>query len=154
MTAKIDSALVSTLVDVISSKKVRVDDRLAMVDRLADIYGTAGVECPADLAEIRQAIRPRKAGVCEYIRGLLLDPALSYQDIVDMARAEFPGSAPTAKSCASLARDMRRDGVEVPHRGQTAKPRTDEKIARLLQACAKPASESDLSDALDELYAE
>lgn len=49
-----------------------------------------------------------------------------YADIVAKIKAVYPAAMTTARSLASVAMDLRRDGVEVPSRRKPAKAKTDE----------------------------
>lgn len=48
--------------------------------------------------------------------GRLVDPALSYADIVQLVLAAYPDASTTARSIASVAAAMRRGGASVPLR--------------------------------------
>lgn len=58
---------------------------------------------------------PRRT-IGSLVQELLMDPDLGYVTIVDRVRAEFPDAKTTARSVASVAAVMRRNGVPVPLR--------------------------------------
>jgi hypothetical protein len=68
-------------------------------------------------------VTQRERGVCDYIRELVMDDSLSWGDIVLMCQDKFPGCKTSTKSVASIARDMRKDGVDVPHRTKKGTPK-------------------------------
>lgn len=57
---------------------------------------------------------------------LLIASDEPYADIVAKIKAVYPAAMTTARSLASVAMDLRRDGVEVPSRRKPAKAKTDE----------------------------
>ena len=69
---------------------------------------------------------PNRGKVCTMIRDLLVDPAqYSYLDIVKMVIQAHPLANTSTRSVASIAADLRRDGVAVAMRKaikQTVKP--------------------------------
>lgn len=58
--------------------------------------------------------KPQKIGTV--IAEMVMDAALSYDMIVNAIHARFPGCNTSARSVASVAARMRRDGVDVPMR--------------------------------------
>lgn len=57
------------------------------------------------------------------IESLLMDPKLSYLDILKVIDGEFPTAHTTARSIASVAAGMRRKDIAVPMRRPEAKPK-------------------------------
>jgi len=54
---------------------------------------------------------------------LLPDVSVSYDEIVQVVRQAYPTANTSTKSVASIARDLRADGVFIPSRRQEAKPK-------------------------------
>lgn len=53
----------------------------------------------------------------------LLVTDMPYADIVETVKAKYPMAKTTARSIASVAMDLRRDGIEVPSRRKPAAPK-------------------------------
>lgn len=69
----------------------------------------------AKAAEHNQGGKP-KGGLTRLIESLLMDPRLSYVDIIRAVVAEFPKCQTSTRSIASVAATMRRKGKDVPMR--------------------------------------
>lgn len=85
-----------------------------LIERVRSLDEPAPAEAAPTATEVTEH-EPRGA-ISASVRRLLLDPALSYADIVAMVRAAHPNAATTARSLASVACDMRKAGADVPHR--------------------------------------
>jgi hypothetical protein len=57
-----------------------------------------------------------RGGLTRLVESLLMDPALSYLDIINAVIKEFPKANTSARSIASVAAGMRRKGKNVPMR--------------------------------------
>lgn len=78
---------------------------------------------PADMPEAKaaeepeaEAQQPAHASINAMVKGLLADPDLCYEAIVDQVKATHPDARTTARSVASTASVMRRKGEMVPMR--------------------------------------
>mgnify|MGYP006921346877 CR=1 FL=1 len=79
-----------------------------------------------DQAQERAAAKVRKAkeagtgevrgGLTRLVESLLMDPALSYLDIIHAVLKDFPKANTSARSIASVAAGLRRKGQNVPMR--------------------------------------
>jgi len=58
----------------------------------------------------------KKVTIGSAIETLLMDAGMSYTQIVDVIHAQFKGCNTSARSVASVAARLRRDGLEVPMR--------------------------------------
>ncbi len=104
------------------NKLCPADERIAswkaskakLVERIEKLGAAAPKPSAAAAAE--GADGEPKATIGASVRALLLDPKLSYQDIVDLVRAAHPDAATTARNVASVACVLRRNGTEVPMR--------------------------------------
>lgn len=83
----------------------------------------------ADLAVIQKS--PRGAIGALVIE--LLGTEMPYEDIVKQVRETYPDARTTARSIASVAMDLRRDGVNVPSRRKPAKAPLHVRIAETNQ---------------------
>lgn len=57
-----------------------------------------------------------RGGLTRLVESLLMDPALSYLDIINAVLKEFPKANTSARSIASVAAGMRRKNIAVPMR--------------------------------------
>ena len=74
---------------------------------------------------------PNRGKICTMIRGLLIDPAgHSYLTIVNLVIAAHPTAKTTTRSVASIAADLRRDGIEVAMR-KPAKQAAEQVVKQL-----------------------
>lgn len=64
-----------------------------------------------------------RGGLTRLVESLLMDPALSYLDIINAVLKDFPKANTSARSIASVAAGMRRAGKNVPMRRPVAKPK-------------------------------
>jgi hypothetical protein len=60
----------------------------------------------------------KKPTIGSAVETLLLDASLSYSQIVDCIHAQFQGCSTSARSVASVAARLRKNGVAVPMRRQ------------------------------------
>lgn len=67
---------------------------------------TTGTETPVE----------KKKTIGAAIAELVMDATLSYDAIVSLIHAEFKGCSTSARSVASVAARLRKDGMDVPHR--------------------------------------
>lgn len=58
----------------------------------------------------------KKKTIGAAITDLVMDATLSYDMIVELIHKEFAGCSTSARSVASVAARLRKDGVDVPHR--------------------------------------
>lgn len=74
---------------------------------------------------------PSTVKVGDFVSDLLQTTSLSYSDIEDLAKQEFPKARTSTRSIASIACRLRKEGLEVPKRsrgrakGMTMKPKDD-----------------------------
>lgn len=80
-----------------------------------EAFGDAAPKPSARKAAEKSGAAP-KATIGDSVRRLLLDGSLTYAQIVDLVRAAHPEAATTARSVASVACAMRKDGTDVPTR--------------------------------------
>lgn len=64
---------------------------------------------------------PNRGAIGRLVREMLADPANDYAGIVAKVKEQFPDAKTTARSIASVAADMRRDGIEVTSRRKQKK---------------------------------
>lgn len=62
------------------------------------------------------ATEPKKKTIGAAIADLVMDATLSYDAIVSLIHAEFAGCSTSARSVASVAARLRKDGMDVPMR--------------------------------------
>lgn len=106
--------------------------------------GTDQEEQPSDLSDVEgqtetaveEPLIPRGAIGAMSIE-LLTGSDEPYADIVAKIVAKYPTAKTTARSLASVAMDLRRDGVDVPSRRKPAKA----KPAKTEEAASEPAGE-------------
>lgn len=84
---------------------------------------------PTDLTSVQKS--PRGAIGALVIE--LLVTEMPYEDIVKQVRETYPDARTTARSIASVAMDLRRDGVNVPSRRKPAKAPLHVRIAETNQ---------------------
>jgi hypothetical protein len=60
---------------------------------------------------------PTSCGITAMCRHLIKNTTLTYNQIVSQVREAHPTAKTSVKSLASIARDMRKAGVELPKRG-------------------------------------
>ena len=87
---------------------------------LIDLIRTLGDCDETDMPEtVTEADRPRSAAtIGALVAELLIDPDLSYAEIVERVKEQFPNARTTARSVASVAVALRKKGVEIPKRGK------------------------------------
>ena len=87
---------------------------------LIDLIRAFGDVDEADAPEtVTDKDEPRSvATIGALVAELLRDPDLSYAEIVDRVKAQFPDARTTARSVASVAVGLRKKGVEIPKRGR------------------------------------
>lgn len=78
------------------------------------------------MKNLKPDLKLKKGGpVAERVAQLLVDPALSLADIATKVAKDVKGSRPSARSVASVASQLRRDGYRVPdrrrHNGRTGR---------------------------------
>lgn len=61
----------------------------------------------------------KKKTIGAAVAELVMDASLSYDAIVNLIHAQFEGCSTTARSVASVAARLRKDGIDVPHRRKT-----------------------------------
>jgi hypothetical protein len=88
--------------------------KAALIKKI-DSFGDATPKASAPKAAEKSGAAP-KATIGDSVRRLLLDGSLTYAQIVDLVRAAHPEAATTARSVASVACAMRKDGTDVPTR--------------------------------------
>ena len=64
-----------------------------------------------------------RGGIGRLVNELLVDTDLDYKAIVEKVKENFPDAKTTARSVASVAADLRRDGVDVKARRKPAAPK-------------------------------
>lgn len=82
----------------------------------SDLTDVEGQTAPTDLTSVQKS--PRGAIGALVIELLVTD--MPYEDIVERVRSTYPDARTTARSIASVAMDLRRDGVDVPSRRKPA----------------------------------
>ena len=72
-----------------------------------------------------------RGGLTRIVESLLMDPALSYLDIINAVLQDFPKANTSARSIASVAAGLRRKGVNVPMRrpAKAVAAPTEEQVA-------------------------
>lgn len=73
-------------------------------------------QVPAETPAPETKPAEKKKTIGAAITDLVMDATLSYDAIVGMIHAEFKGCSTTARSVASVAARLRKDGVDVPKR--------------------------------------
>ena len=86
----------------------RSKDELAA--RIADLQAAAEPEAPKP---------PRGKGIGLLVRELLVNTSLTYKEIEERVRDEIVGAQTTTRSIASVARALRKQGVEFASRRPT-----------------------------------
>lgn len=86
-----------------------------LVGRIEALGGPEPKDEPDGAAEATTVVSGRTIGAL--VAELLADPDLGYAEIVAAVRERFPEARTTARSVASVAARMRRDGADVPRRG-------------------------------------
>lgn len=75
---------------------------------------------PSDPLDIEAAPEPsapeRKPSVAAIVAEVVMDAALSYAEVAEEARRRVPGASTTARSVASIAMRLRKDGLVIPGR--------------------------------------
>lgn len=66
--------------------------------------------------EVVDATPAKKVTIGSAVETLLLDAALSYDQIVSLIHGQFQGCSTSARSVASVAARLRKNGVAVPMR--------------------------------------
>lgn len=94
-----------------------------------DLEGRTESDQEADEAKPEEPAIPRGAIGAMSIE-LLSTTELPYEDIVAAIKAKYPTAKTTARSLASVAMDLRRDGVDVPSRRKPAKAKEAKKEAQ------------------------
>lgn len=86
-------------------------------DAVSAVLAGANPDVVADnlLAETKPAPEKKKT-IGAAITELVMDATLSYDAIVSLIHAEFSGCSTSARSVASVAARLRKDGVSVPKR--------------------------------------
>lgn len=67
-------------------------------------------------AQENEVVEPKAPKIGEVVSRLVMDATLSYDTIVNMIRAQFSDAQTSARSVASVAARLRKDGVDVPKR--------------------------------------
>ena len=69
------------------------------------------------MKNLKPDLKLKKGGpVAERIAQLLSDPSLSHEQVAERVREGIPGANTSARSVASIATSLRRDGYRVPER--------------------------------------
>lgn len=69
------------------------------------------------LKNLKPDLQLKKGGpVAERIAQLLADPTLSHEQVAERVREGIPSAKTSARSVASIATSLRRDGYRVPER--------------------------------------
>ncbi len=68
-------------------------------------------------------VKTDRGGIGRLVNVLLVDTDLDYAAIVARVKVDFPEAKTTARSVASVAADLRRDGVDVKTRRKAAAPK-------------------------------
>jgi hypothetical protein len=80
-------------------------------------YRLRSVKAYLRLRELRKPkVSAPKGELSRLVESLLMDGSLTYRDILEAVKAEFPDANTTNKSIASVASVMRRKGHDVPKR--------------------------------------
>lgn len=99
----------------------------SLVDPLDDETETETEETdePSETEEVSEPVVEEKAprGAIGALVIELLVTDMPYADIVETVKAKYPMAKTTARSIASVAMDLRRDGIEVPSRRKPAAPK-------------------------------
>jgi hypothetical protein len=108
-----------------SAKREKVAVRKQAFAKLEDLFLENGYAMPAEIKAIGQELeKNRERGVCDMVRELVMDKETypSWKDVVSAVKEAFPNAQTSTKSVASIARDMRKLGIDVPHRTAVAGP--------------------------------
>ena len=86
-------------------------------DAVSAVLAGANPDLVADnlLAEAKPALEKKKT-IGAAISELVMDATLSYDAIVSLIHKEFANCSTSARSVASVAARLRKDGVDVPKR--------------------------------------
>lgn len=121
----------------INPEDLPVSDVMDLSVRSADLPNEGITVEPSDLSDVDEGVLsveeatrlltpiPRGAIGALSIE-LLTASDEPYADIVAKIKAIYPAAMTTPRSLASVAMDLRRDGIEVPSRRKPAKVKTDE----------------------------
>lgn len=67
-------------------------------------------------AEQQQVTDEKKITIGSIVTEMVMDAALTYDNIVDMVREQFPEANTSRRSVASVASRLRKAGIDVPKR--------------------------------------
>lgn len=73
---------------------------------------------PPDPLEMEPSAPEPKQSVGAIVAELVMDAALSYTEVAERVRELIPGAATSAKSVASIALRLRKDGAVIPARSR------------------------------------
>lgn len=96
-----------------------------LVDPIDESSDLSDVEGRTDETEEKEAPLIPRGAIGAMSIELLTGSDEPYADIVAKIVAKYPTAKTTARSLASVAMDLRRDGVEVPSRRKPAKAKTE-----------------------------
>jgi hypothetical protein len=96
-----------------------------LVDPIDEPSDLSDVEGRTDETEEKEAPLIPRGAIGAMSIELLTGSDEPYADIVAKIVAKYPTAKTTARSLASVAMDLRRDGVEVPSRRKPAKAKTE-----------------------------